>query len=592
MSDQLQRSRLLRRPAPAPAGAGPAATFLHGTVLPNLRAGVAAVLGRPARAAGIDEVDDDPCYENLYDRAYALLSDGAELEHLAVAAVTEPGDALERAGAARLAVLVRAWAAEADRPAGYGNAYASTRLLKGLAVGFDTFRHALEPAERLAVEEALVRFASNLWAGWFARPPARGPIGVAPGLHSPHHSCVEWSAFGVTALALLDSRPDARTWLDATVEQFETRLLPGALAEDGAPPEGWAFWVSTMFSRVQFLDALATRTGTDLAAGCTGGLATTLARALVRTVPPLAASEEGEDRLDLDAHPLLLRGAGTVLCWLAARSDDAALQGLALLDGRAGALESASFATPRRRIRLRLPTSSYAALWLRADLAPAAATDDGPRTFPSVALAVDPHGWRRVGGHGRFAAAIEDGRVVLWAGDALVYQDLVPVRTSDLEASRAAGTGIHRFEPADLHGSTVAARRAPGRDRIEARDATGRLVARVTIAADGTRADVERRLAADHRWRTSLDLRPASGAGRWSLAGADGRVEVACGGCRLVAGAPADRTMRVGYDLLALSCDPPVTPLFDHRAVADDPAPSLCSLAFVVAGGPSDEVAA
>lgn len=552
------------RTTPAP---GRSAAFLAGTVLENMRAGVRLVLSQPPRTAGIDEVDDDPRYENLYDRFYAIMSDGAALEHLAVAHLVDGGDDVRRGGARALTSLTTAWAGEADRAVDYGNAYATSRLLKSLAVGHSAFAVHLPARQSTAVDELLTRLAGNLWRQWFSRSDIRGRTGLRPGLHSPHHASVEWSAFGVAALALVDLTDEAQGWVDATVEHFETELLPRALAVDGAPVEGWGFWVSTMFSRAQFVDALRTVTGHDLLRAHPACVRTEMADVLLRPTPPLGGFEEGEDRLVTEDWQLLPRGAGTVLLWLAAQLGDTRLQALGMLDHRAGAIESSSFTTPTSGTRLRLATSSYAALWMSTRLEPVGSIEPRTAAFPSVSLCATSRGWRT----GGFAAAVDEGRVLLWAGDALVLRDLVPESRVDLEASRAAGTGVFEHHPADLFGLQVTATQGVDGDLLEARNDVDDVVARVLVTADGTTARVERRLATDHTWRTALQL--ADDGGTWRLDGDGATVVVAATGCRIVSGGVADVSTTVGYGLLTCRDDPRTRPLHDHRLVATTDVP-------------------
>ena len=94
-------------------------------------------LTRDVRQNWIAPVSPDPRYENLYDRFYAIMADLAITEHLSFAYAFS-GDA--RYGeAARQWVLAscRTWQHEADAHPDSGKAYAVSRLLKGVAVGYD-----------------------------------------------------------------------------------------------------------------------------------------------------------------------------------------------------------------------------------------------------------------------------------------------------------------------------------------------------------------------------------------------------------------------------------------------------------------------
>src|SRR5437660_1356181 len=82
--------------------------------------------------------------------------------------------------------------------------------------------------EREEVRDLLSAIGKKYYDGYFTTPAIAGP-----GFHT-HHATVEWSSFGITALALLNEVPDAKGWLEATVKKFEEHLLPSGLAADGA----------------------------------------------------------------------------------------------------------------------------------------------------------------------------------------------------------------------------------------------------------------------------------------------------------------------------------------------------------------------
>jgi hypothetical protein len=573
------------------ADRGPAADFYTGTVLTNMRAGVRWIATLQPRTEGIDEVADDPRYENLYDRFWAIMIDGSVLEHLAVAAIAEPSPEVTALGTAQLTAIAAAWSGEARRPANYGNAYANSRLLKSIAVAWSTFRLALTTEQDGAVSEMLTALAGTLWDQWFSKAPVRCPVGMGADQHSPHHASVEWSAFGVAGLALLGTVDAAQAWVDATMEHFARELLPRALAVDGAPPEGWDFWVSTLFSRAQLIDAARSVTGIDLLAEHPECVRTEQAMALCRRVPPLGPDDEGQDRLSGATWPLLPRSFGSVLLWLAARLDDPQLQALGMLDGRAGSLETGTFASAVSGMRHRLPTNCYAPLWMSPDLAPADVIDDAPVALPTISVCAAPRGWRHAGANDAedFSAAIFEGRVHLWLGDRLVYQDLDPERVIDLPASREAGTGIFTCANPELWGSAVGTHRDAGGDMLEARNDRDEIVARVWLSADGHRARVERLAGVSRRWRTALDLTGGGGGGAWVLADparATGAVTMSVEGSRVVRGAPAVITTAPGYGLLECVDDPVIGTLDDHLLVTEADGPAWCRLDFATTDSP------
>src|SRR4051812_38856751 len=230
----------------------------HAKIWSNVVESAEWCLTKTPRTKWIAPVSPDPIYENLYDRFYAIMRDLAITEHLAFAYALS-GD--KRYGdAARQWTLAscRAWRHEADSAPDGGKAYAVSRLLKGIAVGYDAAYDCFSDAERDEIRSTLTSIASKYFTGYFTTPTIAGES-----FHT-HHATVEWSSFGVTALALLDESPDARKWLDATTTKFETHLLPLGLAADGAQVEGATFWASTMHYRIFFMDALRRVTGQDL----------------------------------------------------------------------------------------------------------------------------------------------------------------------------------------------------------------------------------------------------------------------------------------------------------------------------------------
>src|SRR5438034_7490521 len=125
-------------------------------------------------------------------------------------------------------------------------------------MGYDAAYDRFSEAEREEIRRTLAAIAQKYYEGYFTTPTIAGP-----GFHT-HHAIVEWSSFGVTALALLGEVPESKSWLEATVKKFEDHLLPAGLAPDGAQVEGGTFWASTMHYRMFFMDALRRVTRRDL----------------------------------------------------------------------------------------------------------------------------------------------------------------------------------------------------------------------------------------------------------------------------------------------------------------------------------------
>ncbi|WP_432970526.1 hypothetical protein [Dactylosporangium sp. CA-233914] len=386
----------------------------------------------------IAPIDPDPIYENLYDRFWAIMADAAMLEHLAFAASYGDDDRFGSAAVGRLLAACRRWRPEADLRPDYGTVYATTRVLKAIAVGYDLVHERLSPAERDEIRDLLTRGAGRLADEWFSRPEIAGPVGIEPDRHSPHHSSVEWSAFGVIALCLLGDLPAADEWVLRTRAQFANHLLPGALGTDGAQVEGTAFWSSTVLSQIQFLDPLRRVTGVDLLTGAACALDLRTALAAYRPRRERSAANEplyGEST-----------GLSAVLFATAAERRDPSLFWLATLEPTAGRTEIWPAQTPKRREQMRFAPGGYAYAWSRAPLEPGGPPRLEPWHFPSIDETYLRTGWTGED----ILVTIRSGRVTVHVGAELAFEDLTPTRVVDVQASREAGTGVYRSEPAGL----------------------------------------------------------------------------------------------------------------------------------------------
>src|SRR2546430_8937114 len=79
--------------------------------------------------------------------------------------------------AARQWVLAscRTWQHEADNAVDGGKAYAVTRLLKGVAVGYDLVYDRFSDAERKEIRETLARIGQLYFKDYFQKLPSSGP---------------------------------------------------------------------------------------------------------------------------------------------------------------------------------------------------------------------------------------------------------------------------------------------------------------------------------------------------------------------------------------------------------------------------------
>lgn len=423
----------------------------------------------------------DPCYENLYDRFWAMLSDAALLEHLAFAVAYGAAEPIASAASTRLLATARRWRPECDLRPDYGTAYATTRVLKAVAVAYDLLHERLSLDERREVRTTLADCAGRLATEWFRRADVSGPVGIEPERHSPHHAAVEWSAFGVVALSLLGEVDAAEAWVSMARAHFDTHLLDGAVTADGAQLEGTAFWASTVFSQLQFLLPLRRCTGVNLVARAAGGFDLRLALACYR--PLRERTTEGQPWYGDST------GMSAILFAAAAELGDPALQRLALAEPTTGRIEIWPARTARRGEQLRFAPGGYAYAWCRPDVAAGSAPVPRPWTLPSVEETYLRTGWDA----DDIVVAIRSGRVSVHVGDRLVYADITPVRIVDVAASQQAGTGIYRYEPPGL----ATAADVVGRDgaRQWARNAMDEAAASVSVLVDAERRTVRIRRA-------------------------------------------------------------------------------------------------
>jgi hypothetical protein len=328
---------------------------VHARIWENLQKSAEECLTFTPRAAWIAPVTPDPVYENLYDRFYAIMGDLAITEHLAFA-YAYSGDA--RYGeAARQWVLAscRAWQHEADAPPDGGKAYAVSRLLKGLAVGYDCLDPLWTPDEREEIRGTLARIGQLYYDQYFTTPTIAGE-----GFHT-HHAIVEWASFGVTALALLGEVEAAAEWLEATVRKFEKHLLPFGLAPDGAQVEGSTFWASTMHYRLFFMDALRRVTGRDLFTPFAAQMNADLALASI-AAEKHPGPDEDHQTVILEPSYGQLNYYAPVLLALAREYRQPLFQHLALWDHTLGALQDTRYVTPHGE-KLRFELGGYAYVW-------------------------------------------------------------------------------------------------------------------------------------------------------------------------------------------------------------------------------------
>jgi hypothetical protein len=332
------------------------------------------------------------------------MGDLAITEHLSFAYALS-GDSRYGAAAREWTLAsCRAWKHEADNAPDGGKAYAVTRLLKGVAVGYDAAYDQFSEAERGEIRATLAAIAQKYYEGYFTTPTISGP-----GFHT-HHAIVEWASFGVTALALLDEEPQAAQWLAATVKKFEDHLLPTGLAPDGAQVEGATFWASTMQYRMFFMDPLRRVTGKDLfkkyAAMMNPDLAFASIATRQRRVPPDANQNVvlSPSYGQLDYYAPLLVG-------LAREYRIPTCQYLAQWDQTLGGLQKTRFRTTHGE-QLLFELGGYAYFWCDETVPSKPLDKRLSYYFPSVDEGYLRAGWRPDG----LLAAARNGEVVVHAG--------------------------------------------------------------------------------------------------------------------------------------------------------------------------------
>jgi len=133
--------------------------------------------------------------------------------------------------------------------------YSSARVMHALAVAEDWLGDRLAPddLERMhGYNAGLCRFHEQAIDDIRGTPDADA------------HGTLYTAHFGIAALSLLGSEPEAEKWLDWVIAKFRNALLPRGVAPDGSYHDGnWALGY-TLFSKFLFMDALKNVTGIDL----------------------------------------------------------------------------------------------------------------------------------------------------------------------------------------------------------------------------------------------------------------------------------------------------------------------------------------
>ena len=396
---------------------------VHARIWNNIASSAEWCLSQSPRKNWIAPVEPDPIYENLYDRFYAIMADLAITEHLAFAYALS-GEA-RYGDAARAWVLAscRAWQREADDEPNGSKAYAVCRLLKGLAVGYDLAFDRFSEAERDEVRGVILAIGQKYFDGYFSKPTIAGP-----GFHT-HHAVVEWSSFGVAALALLGDAPQVQPWLDATIKKFDEHLVPTGLAPDGAQPEGSTFWASTMHYRLFFMDALRRVTGRDLFAAHAKRMHAELARASIAAHRRPGYDQDHANTV-LEPSYGQLDYYAPVLVFLAREYRRGIDQHLALWDETLGQIQKTRYVTPHGEPLL-FELGGYAYVWFDPSVEPHAGEAKLSYQFPSVDEAYLRTSWQA-----------DDLLVGVRKGELVIHAGGIPVLIEPMAGRDAPGLTI------------------------------------------------------------------------------------------------------------------------------------------------------
>jgi hypothetical protein len=341
-------------------------------ILENMLESARWCVDRPLRKEWIPSVADDPIYENLYDRFYGMMQDMATTEHLAFTAAYTADPCFINAARKWTLSDASVWAREADGepnvPTSAGGvqvdlstryqfkAYSVSRLVKGMATAYDILYDDLTPQERTIIRNSLVNITSKYYK-WYLNEPNMGQEG-----QDPHHASVETASFGIVALALLGEVPDAQKWLDLIVAKHRNYLLLRTLTINGTQQTGSSFWVSTMFYRMMFMDALKRVTGEDLFKEYSKNMRAEIAFAAI-------AGQNDQEWGETNRSVLLCPSYAQLDYWspillgLARQYRDCGCQYLGLWDKRIGSIQKVRYVTPNKGEQLLFAQGGYAYAW-------------------------------------------------------------------------------------------------------------------------------------------------------------------------------------------------------------------------------------
>ncbi|WNQ09900.1 DUF4962 domain-containing protein [Paenibacillus aurantius] len=177
------------------------------------------------------------------------------IRHMSVAGVVlEDGELLQQAK--EWLLHAARWNPEGTTSRDY-NDEAAFRIAGALAWGYDWLHDVLSEAERAEVRRSLFRRTEQVAFHVMERSKIH---------HVPYDSHAVRSLSSVLVpccLALLEEEPEAREWLDYTIEYYSALYTPWG-GEDGGWAEGPMYWTTGMAFVTEAMNLLRNYTGIDL----------------------------------------------------------------------------------------------------------------------------------------------------------------------------------------------------------------------------------------------------------------------------------------------------------------------------------------
>jgi hypothetical protein len=395
-------------------------SYTHANIWANITRSADWCAKQPVRQEWIPTIENDPQYENLYDRFYAAMHDTAVVEHLSLASSLSDtaNDPYLEPARNWLIAAAKVWRNEATNKPDQSKAYAVLRIMKALSVGYDVLHDRLSEAERKEVRDTLVA-VGNAYYPFFQIPVTAGEG------YNKHHGSVDAAPFGVMALALLGEVDEASKWLDTAIEKHVNYLLPYALTPSGTNDQSSNFWASTLHYRIFFCDPLRRVTGRDLFTEFPKALPGRIALAAVAGKQP-AALEFNEDNRSVLFGPSYgqINYWSPALVYLARYHKRPIYQHLALWDESLGSIQRTRYITPNRKEELLFCLGPYAYIWCDPNILPAI-ENNLPLSFEFPEPEVNEAYLRASYEPGGIVVGMRQGSIIIHAGGRPVLVDML-----------------------------------------------------------------------------------------------------------------------------------------------------------------------